>query len=157
ATQPSPTPPDGSILVVFSTEMCMLWSRPLPLLILVAAAFSLVGCGSAGGPKHLTAVSGRVFFGTKPLPGGAITFTPNAAKGNTSTFQALGRIKSDGSYELFTEGQAGAPEGFYKVTIYGAVPGEDLPDMPEIPQRYQNLAMTPLEAEVKVGASPSFT
>jgi hypothetical protein len=68
------------------------WSAALVLA--VAAA----GCDDGVGKRY--PVSGRVLLNGVPLQGkvGSVLFKPDAAKGHTGTFEAVGAIDTDGTY-----------------------------------------------------------
>ena len=80
------------------------------------ALTSVVGCG---GVRHVP-VAGTVTLDGQPLNVGQMVFTPDEAKGNTSTIICVSRIK-DGHYDLETNGVTrsdsgkGVPLGWYKV------------------------------------------
>ena len=62
----------------------------------------VAGCDSSG-TGRLFPVAGKVTVDGKPLAMGSLVFKPDAAKGNTSTFEPSGTIANDGSYTLFTK------------------------------------------------------
>jgi hypothetical protein len=72
------------------------------------------GCGGAG--STLYPVQGTVKVDAKPLPRGSVAFHPDAKKGNESK-KILGGDIVDGAYKIYTDGQPGAPPGWYKVTV----------------------------------------
>ncbi len=87
-----------------------------------AATLALVGCGE--GPPSLDGsniatvpAKGKVMLASgKPLTGGIITLEPLPEGGSTN--QAVGEIKSDGSFELRSSASAaGAMPGKYRVKI----------------------------------------
>jgi hypothetical protein len=51
------------------------------------------------------------------LTTGWLTFYPDEARGNSSSRLPVAEIKSDGSYELLTNGKPGANRGHYKVVV----------------------------------------
>jgi len=100
-------------------------------------AVAIAGCSK--GPK-LVPVSGKVMLGNAPLTTGIISFLPDAEKGNTSKLGPSGKIESDGSYTLTTDGKSGAPLGHYKVTITTQMPGgmgapSTVPSTPQDPSK----------------------
>ena len=114
----------------------------------------VVGCHGASDPP--VPVAGSVSFRGIPLRGGTIVFIPDTSRGNSGPL-ARGAIQSDGSYRLQGEGgSAGAPAGWYRVTILaldsfayagnGAyVPRSLLPD------KYRDPDLSGLGCEVKPG------
>jgi len=72
-----------------------------------------VGCGGV----YDSTVSGTVTLDSNPVPRGTITFKP--VDGGPS---AYGQIQSDGSYELRTGREEGAPSGQYQVTVVANEP-----------------------------------
>jgi hypothetical protein len=115
------------------------------------AVFSLAllatGCGTSRYP-----VEGRVLLNGKPLQGkeGAVVLKPDASKGNTSTVTSVGVLQRDGSFSVLTNGQPGAPPGWYKVIVMAteaaANPNEDTRRVANM--RYESEEATPLAFEV---------
>jgi hypothetical protein len=106
----------------------------------------LAGCGPSVYP-----VQGEVQVDGKALPKGAVVFWPDAAKGNAFVGRPTGDV-AEGRYKLMTEGRAGAPLGWYKVTVSGY---EGAPDSTKpletknlISKKYQDAATTDLNVEV---------
>lgn len=93
--------------------------RFVPLVTLLFAAL-LTGCGPQ--PEKLVPVSGKITIQDAPLPYGTVTLVPDAAAGNKSKLQPLGKITADGSYALETDGKPGAPVGAYLVGISSIKP-----------------------------------
>lgn len=62
-------------------------------------------------------VSGRVFLDGQLVADGVVVFHPDASKGNTTSLRPRGRSDRSGNYRLATEGRAGAPPGWYRVTV----------------------------------------
>jgi len=123
-------------------------SLPLAATLLLA-----VGCG-----RHAGKVSGRVTLDGQPLTNGVVSFTP--VKAGSS---AYGTIGSDGRYRLQTGAETGIDPGDYKVTIAANATPEQAAAMgikvgregimPLLtPQRYGDVATTPLSATVKSGS-----
>jgi hypothetical protein len=52
-------------------------------------------------------------------------FAPDTAKGNTHAVGPAAAIEPDGSYTLTTNGKAGAPAGWYKVTVSNRTPPKE--------------------------------
>src|SRR5258708_6156426 len=61
-------------------------------------------------------VWGEVTVDNEPLEEGKITFIPDPDKGNTCPFIPTGKVLN-GVYEVSTEGQIGAPPGWYKIIL----------------------------------------
>lgn len=117
------------------------------------ALILLAGCGRA----PLTAVHGKVAFKGMMLQGGVIVFTPDANRGERGSI-AVGKIREDGSYTLYTGEQAGASAGWYRVTVtslaaasgYGPSgnPGFTAPQS-VLPEKYRDPDSSQLACEVK--------
>jgi hypothetical protein len=109
--------------------------------------FTLAGCGGL----KLVPVSGKVTVDGKPPTGAAVSFVPDASKGNNARVSCMGRISPDGRYELTTNGVTksetgkGAPLGWYKVTLVTTLPGS--PEITVNP-KYLDADQTPLSVEV---------
>lgn len=118
----------------------------------VGLLLALSGCG--GSSNGLLPVEGKITVENKPLPRGSVAFHPDAKK-NSSKKVASGDIGADGTYKLYTDGQAGAPPGWYKVTVVSTT----VPDSarPNAAKSYVGLAFTKAEEtplSVEVTASP---
>ena len=117
------------------------------------ALLTLAGCGGL----KLVPVSGRVTLGGQPLRGGAVCFVPDASTGNQARVSCVGRIDSQGRYELSTsavqgsDSGRGAPPGWYKATLITTLPGT-----PEITvnRQYLDPERTPLHIEVVAEPPP---
>jgi hypothetical protein len=96
------------------------WSVPAAL----SAALVCSGCGGAGGPARYD-VSGTVTFNGSPVPGGSITFEPDASKGNKGP-AGHAKIK-DGKYDTSVDG-SGTVGGPHVVKITG-LGGKTDPDL----------------------------
>ena len=127
--------------------------RRVGTILCVCALVNLAGCGGL----KLVPVSGKVSLGDQPLRGGAVCFIPDASKGNQARVSCVGRIDSQGRYELSTsavqgsDSGKGAPLGWYKVTLITTLPGT-----PEIAvdRQYLDPEKTPLAFEVVAEPSP---
>ena len=81
-------------------------------------------------------------------------FAPDTAKGNTHAVGPAAAIEPDGSYTLTTNGKAGAPAGWYKVTVSTRTPPkEGATSAPAesavyIDPVYSDTKLTPLSREV---------
>jgi hypothetical protein len=126
----------------------------VPPAVALLLALSAGGCGD-----NITRapVEGTVLIGGAPLRGmtGAVTFVPDAARGNGSPHRATGTIDRDGRYTLFTRGKPGAPPGHYKVLVSAVPPGAQRDDSKlAIPARYGGERTTRLEMEVVTDPAP---
>jgi hypothetical protein len=88
--------------------------RMYPLGLMILCLQLLLGCGGDGTHD----VTGRVTFEDgSPLTKGEVVF-------EGEEFEAIGRIKEDGTYELSSYGDGdGAPPGTYKVYLGGGAAG----------------------------------
>src|SRR5262249_60290507 len=69
----------------------------------------------------------------KPLSSGSVAFHPDAKKGNSLKKILGGEIGSDSTYRIYTDGQPGAPAGWYKVTVVRSEePTSELPPLPQL-------------------------
>lgn len=84
--------------------------------VLFTAGLVLLASGCGGdGPKQYP-VEGTVTLDDKPVTG-SVAFHPDSSKGNKSTVAPGGDADAGGKFTLFTGGKAGAPPGWYKVTV----------------------------------------
>jgi hypothetical protein len=128
---------------------------PAAMLCLCCAA----GCDSSGVGTTFP-VAGQVTLDGRPLAAKSATvlFKPDAARGNKSTFEPVGRVDEDGNYELLTQGKRGAPPGWYKVIVTALNEDPKHPSGPHrerrpvarslVPARYGLAATTDLAVEV---------
>jgi hypothetical protein len=122
----------------------------LPLICL-CGLLPLLGCGSSGGGKLLP-VSGKVTLKGSPLTGGHIAFHPDLDKGNKGKGVPTGSIGADGTYKLSTEGKAGAPAGWYKISVATNFPGMEGTPVP-INSKYNSPTTSGLTCEVVPNAA----
>jgi hypothetical protein len=129
------------------------WSRPAWSILCACGLLAWAGCGGL----KLVPVSGKVTLGDKPLSGAAVSFVPDASKGNNARLSCMGRIGADGRYELTSNGVTrsetgkGAPPGWYKVTLVTTLPGA--PEITVNPN-YLDADKTPLSIEVVDNPEP---
>jgi hypothetical protein len=129
---------------------------PLSLAALILIPIFLTGCG---GPA-LVPVSGKVLLDGKALTsGGAVRFTPDESKGNTSKLEPVGKIAEDGTYTMETNGKPGAPAGAYKVVVSAQGPPVNPNDPYSLPKhiinkKYGQEATTDLSVTVVANAAP---
>ena len=136
------------------------WTLPMVCTLAIALPLCLAGCGgNKGSGKKLTAVSGQITYGGKPLPNALVAFMnetdPNASPGT-------GITNSSGNYSLkLSADEVGVPPGKYKVgvTAWEKQPsmagpeGKADPGTPAIPQMYFDPNMSGLTATVESKAS----
>jgi len=132
--------------------------------VVLLSACSAIGCSKG---ETLYPVSGKVTLKNAPLTAGQVTFVPDESKGNKSKVSPTGKIGSDGNYTVTSDNRAGAPLGWYKVTVATETPGmggtmtvdpsgKPAPlggQGPKIDPRYKDSSKTPLSVEVV--ASPA--
>lgn len=95
------------------------WQRtywPVAFSTTIVLLAGLAGCGHLASPILLP-VEGQVNFGGKALSKGTVILHPDSSKGNTSQQEPRGEIEAEGRYKVFTHPNAGAPAGWYKVTV----------------------------------------
>jgi len=94
----------------------------------LAVLVPVSGCS----PFTYVPVKGKlVMKNKKPVTIGVVVFVPN--KENALRLLPQGKIQPDGTYELTTNGRAGAPIGSYIVCVRGPmrkVHGKDPPPLP---------------------------
>src|SRR5262249_10576010 len=116
-----------------------------PTLLCFAVLVFQAGCG--GPSLTLYPVEGKVTVDGKPLSSGRVAFHPDAKKGNSLKKILGGEIGSDSPYRIYTDGQPGAPAGWYKVTVVSStVPDSSKPDKGKsfVARQYADPSMTPL-------------
>ncbi len=133
--------------------------KVLPVLrgVVGVMLLSLGACGTADPVGPTVTVKGQVTVDGKAATYGSVAFWPDSAKGNTSKFEAMGKIGEDGTYTLSTKGKPGAPAGAYKVTVViqakadSTEPGKATL---EVPKNFTTKEKTPLAVEVVEKAAP---
>jgi hypothetical protein len=116
----------------------------------------VVGC-EAKKTASMYPVSGKVTVDGKPLTSGMVTLIPDIGtaphKGKSridTPGLSAGKIESDGHYEIFTNGESGAPRGKYRITVVPdtmPVPeGQDPPK--DFNNKFSDGAKTELKFEV---------
>jgi hypothetical protein len=94
--------------------------RELPFRATIfSLAFLAFGCTDGSGVGKTFPVSGKVMLNNEPLTAETTTilFVPDAARGNTSPFEAAGTVDEQGIYTLYTRDKKGALPGWYKVVV----------------------------------------
>ena len=131
--------------------------RPFLIALWMTAACIACGCGEEDGPL-LVPVTGRVLLGDAPIGPGSLSLRPSADGQNWD--QPAGMIAADGTYQVFTNGKAGAPPGDYTVVVFiheqPANGGSAHPGLPQslIPVRYNDPAQSGLSLRVDPDALP---
>jgi hypothetical protein len=126
------------------------WRVGLGSTLLVMLA--LAGCGRA----PLAPVTGKVTYKGFALQSGVIVFSPDATRGERGSI-AIGKIREDGSYALYTGDTPGAAAGWYRVTVSSlaatsfSAPTSQGFNFPQslIPEKYRDPDASMLACEVK--------
>jgi hypothetical protein len=118
-------------------------------IILVCGSLCLPACNTDPIGKTY-AVKGKVYLDGALLKAGSVGFFPVDREG-APAFEASGKIKEDGTYELSSRGQTGALLGRYKVTVVLQTKVEpnragDVKSL--VPKKYTNKETTPLKMDV---------
>jgi len=110
-----------------------------------------LGCGRG---EKLAPVAGKVFINGAPLPGGPrcyVVYQPDRSKNNNAPHEPKSVIQADGSYQLTTIDQDGAPPGWYRVRVDAA----EVVDIKNpyvtkwlVPEKYIDFAKSGLLVEV---------
>ena len=110
---------------------------PPRLFLGIAACWGLLSAGLAGcgaGGETLTPVAGKVTVGGAPLTAGAVTFHPDADKGNKTQHIPVGNLDAQGNYTMMSAATPGAPLGWYKVSVSAQQPID--PQNPYAPPKH---------------------
>ncbi len=107
----------------------------------------------------LVAVQGRVLVGDQPLTSGSVILHPDGGKGNKTPHEPRGEIDAQGGYTVFTAERAGAPAGWYRVTVVSQSSKATDADPYAVPQsniaaKHADPNTSGLVLEVKDGAAP---
>ena len=124
------------------------------LLLCLLALLGLAGCKGNSLPP-LVPVKGKVTVDGQPLTSGQVTYLP--ADPSEKAPLSNGTIDSAGNYEIFTQGQSGAPKGKYKVTVSPSMvpaPGATAPPKAPFHPKFMEFSKTTLLVEVVEGANP---
>jgi len=127
----------------------VLWRGQAALVLLL-----LAGCGRA----PLTPVHGKVTYKSSALQSGVVVFTPDSTRGERGSI-AVGKIREDGSYTLYTSDAAGAAAGWYRITVSSLTatsysqPGGQGFAYPQslLPEKYRDPELSMLACEIKPG------
>jgi hypothetical protein len=119
----------------------------------------VVGCApDPVGP--VVPVTGKVLLDGGPLTTGAVVFHPDANKGNATLHEPRGQVDAQGNYTIFTADRAGAPPGWYRVSVISqtSTATEENPystPTSNIAAKYGDPNTSGLVVEVKAEADPS--
>jgi hypothetical protein len=119
-------------------------------IILVWGSLCLPGCNPDPIGKTYP-VKGKVYLDGVLLKAGSVGFFPADQGQGAPAFEAAGRIKEGGTYELSTRGRPGALLGRYKVTVVlqtKVAPNKAGDVVSLVPKKYTNKESTPLKVEV---------
>ncbi len=145
-------------------------ARILGLAVCAISCVLISGCGGEKIPP-LFAVSGKVTYNGKAVPGATVMFFPPikpAVKGKKDDAPTVaprrlkGYTDDDGNYELSwgEDHDEGVPAGSYKVAIssveYEPGDDEDKPQVNKLPGKYANPETSGLTATVKDGGENTF-
>ncbi len=129
----------------------MRMARKLCMFALAAAA--ILGCQR--GPVPLSPVTGKVAYKGMNLPNGTIVFTPDSTRGGSGPI-AYGKIRPDGSYQLYTGEASGAAAGWYRVTVISLAgnPSASIAQPMDtvssyLPDKYRSPELSQLACEIK--------
>jgi hypothetical protein len=129
---------------------------------------TLAGCDSSGIGKTYP-VEGKILFDDQPVLDctGTVALYPDAEKGNTTPFDVWANLKKDGNYTVYTKAsgggyKAGAPPGWYKVTVSVVPLGEGRLDPknkrtlkpPKVNPMFWSTKTSKLEIEVVENPAP---
>jgi len=124
------------------------------LAVLAVGSALLLPLGGCSSQFVFVPVKGKLTLkNKKPVTVGKVFFFPD--KDNQFRQIPQGKVNDDGTYELTTEGRAGAPIGFYTVCVRAPmrkVNGQEPPPAP-YSMRYFDANESPLKVEVV--ASPA--
>jgi hypothetical protein len=123
-----------------------------------------LGCDSSGvGTTY--PVAGALTVNGQPVttPTVTVLFKPDAAKGNTTSFEPVGTVDESGQYTVKTNGRDGAPPGWYKVAVtafsgrpeHAKTTHDRRPTVKSLlPERYGSVASSKLALEVVENPAP---
>lgn len=94
------------------------WIGVVPRTACLVAVLA-AGCSGDSGVGVTFPVAGKITIDNEPLTvrGTVVLFQPDASRGNTSPFDAVGTVDETGAYKLATKGKSGAAPGWYKVVV----------------------------------------
>ncbi len=123
--------------------------------VLVVTLIQLFGCSSGEARRPTQHANGTLKIQGKAAPGATLVFHPDQTWGKDEP-KPRATVKPDGTYEVTTyEGNDGAPEGNYTVTVEWFVPNK--PDDGNVtnraPAKYGKANSSPLK--VNIGKGPN--
>lgn len=121
-------------------------------LVVTLIALAAVGCSTS---DSLLPAGGTVSYDGKPLDTGMVVFMPVE-----SGRPAEGKVQSDGSFRLATDGVSGVLPGQYKAMVRPSTApseGDRTADKLPIPPRYMSHTSSGLEFEVDAQGENQFT
>jgi hypothetical protein len=126
-----------------------------------AVVWLLLFAGCQNDALTLVPVRGNVALGDRQANSGFVSFRADAKQGNKTLHIPTGKINAEGQYELFTNGQVGAPPGWYKVLVFidaNQQQGTVHPLRPEwlMDEKYTREETTDLRVNVVVAASAPY-
>lgn len=89
----------------------------VPTVMLMSFVLGLTGCQKSDRPA-LHPVTGTITYDGKPLADATVTFLPENGK------LATGFTDASGNYTLFTQGEPGATEGMFRISIVAMEQGK---------------------------------
>ena len=127
--------------------------RLICTLVVASALIQSVGCSSGEARRPTQPASGTLKILGKAAPGATLVFHPDQPWGKDEP-KPRATVKPDGSFEVTTyEGNDGAPEGNYTVTVEWFVPNK--PDDGNVtnraPAKYGKAQSSPLKATIGKG------
>jgi hypothetical protein len=131
--------------------------RLRPVLIVVCLLAS-AGCGGSSRFGKTVPVSGQVLLDGKPLTTGTVSFYPSGDASKHTGLVPMSLIDEQGGYNLYLDGQEGAPLGHYKVVVAAGRPS-DPKDEYSVPislvaDQFTRPESTPLTVEVTETPGP---
>ena len=118
-------------------------------LLLALLAIVPLGCDSADPLPPMAPVKGKATIDGAPLTAGHVALHPEVVDPAVKVPPSNGQIDSNGNYEIFTDGKAGAPLGKYKVVVTPSmVPMQGGTPPVQVNQRFRVPTDSPLSIEV---------
>lgn len=132
----------------------MTTSRFFAAFVAAGFAFASAGCGK----QAMVPVQGKVTYRGSTINNGLVVFTPE-----TRGPLAIGRIREDGVFALYTGDNPGAYPGTYKVTVTSLAPGSSSEswgrfDFPRsaLPEKFRDVEQSRLACQVQASRSNTF-
>lgn len=125
--------------------------QAFPRFAVAALLIVLAGCGK----PSMVPVQGKITYRNTPVTNGVIVLTPEG-RGP----MAIGRIREDGLFAVYTGDHPGAYPGNYRVTISSLAPGTSTEswgrfEFPRsaLPDKYRDVEQARLTCEIKPNRS----